>query len=246
MRTSLVIPAYNERERILPTLETVAEFFRAHPDYEPEILVVSDGSTDGTAELVAEWCVTHPDTRLIAYQPNRGKGYAVRRGMLEATGDVCVLCDADLSTPISELPRFIDFYNNRRRVVVASRALPSSHIEGWRPGLRLYGGIAFNRFVQAAAVPGCWDTQCGFKLFPGDAAAAIFGRCLCDGFAYDVEALAVARHLDYEILELGVVWDNSPDTKVRVARDLLPAVRDVLAVAWRRRRGYYEAPIGDV
>ncbi len=246
MRTSLVIPAYNEAERIESTLQTVQEFFSAHADYDPEIIVVSDGSTDRTAELVADWRRRDPTVRLIAYDTNRGKGYAVRRGMLEATGEVRVLCDADLSTPITELPRFVAYHDGRSRVVVASRALPSSRIVGWRPGHRFYGGIAFNRFVQAVAVPGCWDTQCGFKLFAGAAATAIFGRCVCDGFAYDVEALAIARHLGYEILELGVVWNNSADTTVRVSRDLFPAARDVVAVAWRRRRGYYDAPIGDV
>ena len=246
MRVSLLIPAYNEAERIVRTLETVRAFFAAHPEYDPEVLLVSDGSTDATVEQAEAHAAGDPSVRIIAYQPNRGKGYAVRRGMIEATGDVRVLCDADLSTPITDLPRFIAFHNGGRRIVVASRALPSSELGGWRPGHRQYGGIAFNRLVQAVLVPGCWDTQCGFKLFAGDAAEAIFGRCLCDGFAYDVEALAIARHLGYEILELGVCWDNSPDTKVRVLRDMMRAVRDLGGIALRRRRGYYDAPIGDV
>lgn len=246
MHISLVIPAYNEAERIGPTLETLQEFFAGRPEYQPEVLVVSDGSTDGTDDIVRSYADTIRYLRLVAYQPNRGKGYAVRRGMLEATGEVRVLCDADLSTPISELPRFLTFYNGQRRVVIASRALPSSRIIGWHPEHRHYGGVAFNRLVQAFAVPGCWDTQCGFKLFSGDAAVEIFGRSVCNGFAYDVEVLAIAQHLGYDIFELGIRWENDPATKVRVMRDFLPAFLDVIAIAFRQRRGYYDVPIGDV
>lgn len=246
VRISVIIPAYNEAERIVPTLDTILAFFADWPDHEPEVLIVSDGSTDETAAIGEHYAAAHAGVRTIAYRPNRGKGYAVRRGMLEASGDVALLCDADLSTPISELPRFLEFQNGRPRVVVASRALPSASIGGWRPASRTWAGIAFNRFVQHAAVPGCWDTQCGFKLFPGPAAAPLFGRCLCDGFSYDVEVLVIARHLGFDIVELGVPWDNDPATKVRISRDLIPSARDVLLIAARRRRGYYDRANGDV
>lgn len=246
MRVSVVIPAYNEEARLGQTLETVLAFFDGWAGYEPEILVVSDGSTDGTVAAAEEHAQRRSEVRVLAYEPNRGKGYAVRRGMLESTGSVAVLSDADLSTPITELPWFLEYQNGKRRIVIASRAWPSSEIGGWRPGMRTSAGIVFNRMVQLLAVPGVWDTQCGFKLFPAEAVRPVFGRCLCDGFAYDVEALAIARHLGYEILELGVSWDNSPASKVRLSRDVFPMTYDVVRTALRRRRGYYDEPIGDV
>jgi len=242
---SVVIPAYNEAERIGPTIEALRAYLRANGvDY--EIIVVSDGSTDATESIVKQHVQNDSRIKLVDYHPNKGKGRAVRVGMLEARKTNVLLSDADLATPIEDLEKLQQkALENGCDVVVGSRALKESVVIGWRPWYRELSGIVFNKFVRLLAVPGIHDTQCGFKYFRNGAAARIFPQARLDGFGFDVEALFLARKLGYRIGETGVRWKNSPATKVSVFRHTLPMVCEVVRVRindWKKR---YEYPSSD-
>jgi dolichyl-phosphate beta-glucosyltransferase len=205
---SVVIPAFNEAERLPRTLERVRAFLgafgRGH-----EVLVVDDGSRDATAERARAAGAT-----VLRTDRNRGKGHAVRRGMLEARGQRRLMTDADLSTPIEELPRFLDKMAEGYDVVIGSRALPGAMIEVHQPWFRENMGRLYNLFVRALALPGLRDTQCGFKLWSADAARAAFAGARLDGFSFDVEALYLARKRGYRIAEVPVTWRNDAATRV--------------------------------
>jgi dolichyl-phosphate beta-glucosyltransferase len=205
---SVVIPALNEAERLPRTLERVGAFLRelgrGH-----EILVVDDGSLDGTAEKARAAGAT-----VLRNDRNRGKGHAVRRGMIEARGQRRLMTDADLSTPIEELPRFLDTMAGGYDVVIGSRALPGARIEVHQPWFRENMGRLYNLCVRALTLPGLRDTQCGFKLWTADAARAAFADARLDGFSFDVEALYLARKRGYRIAEVPVTWRNDAATRV--------------------------------
>ncbi|MBI4831078.1 MAG: glycosyltransferase family 2 protein [Candidatus Lindowbacteria bacterium] len=234
---SVVIPAYNEAGRIGPTIETVSAYLSTRGiDY--EIIVVSDGSTDSTDEVVGGCAKKDPRVKLISYHPNRGKGCAVRMGMLEARSDNVLFTDADLATPISELETLEKRAANELDIIVGSRALKESRIIGWRPWYRELSGKVFNRVVRLLAVPVIRDTQCGFKYFRKGSASRIFSAARLNGFGFDVEALYLARKFGYRVGEVGVSWKNSPATKVSVMRDTLPMVCEIIRVRlndWKKR-----------
>ncbi|UCD58650.1 MAG: glycosyltransferase, partial [Candidatus Hydrogenedentota bacterium] len=180
--------------------------------------------------------------RLITYHPNRGKGYAVRQGMLSARADDILLSDADLATPVEELETLEKAAANGYDVIVGSRALKDSVIIGWRPWYRELSGKVFNAIVRLLAVPGIRDTQCGFKYFKNGSAAKIFSVACLSGFGFDVETLFLAHKFGYRIGEIGVRWNNSPNTKVSVLRHTLPMLCEVVKVRihnWKKR---YESP----
>jgi dolichyl-phosphate beta-glucosyltransferase len=208
---SVVIPAFNEAARLPMTLARVGEWLSDSP-HRHEIVVVDDGSTDGTAEIARK--AGGEELVLLRHQPNRGKGYAVRRGMLAATGERRLMTDADLSTPIEELPRLMDELDRGADVAIGSRAVPGARIEVRQPAYREAMGRLFNRVVQALLLPGLQDTQCGFKLFTAAAAEQSFRACRLDGFSFDVEALYVARRRGLKIAEVPVVWRNDEATRV--------------------------------
>lgn len=220
----VVIPAYNEEPRIGKTLKSIASFFDSAP-YSCVALVVNDGSTDRTAEIVKK--ISEQDQRfsLYAYQPNKGKGYAVRKGMLMLEAEWLLMCDADLATPIEEVDKLFDA---GKPVVVGSRALDRTQIESHQPWYRELAGRAFNRVVQWFAIPGIWDTQCGFKLFSYQAARAIFSRCKLDSFSFDFEALLFAKELGFEIAEVPVRWSHQEGSKVRLLVDGIKMLRDLI------------------
>lgn len=238
---SIVIPAYNEAQRIGPTLEAITAHMNACGlDY--ELLVVSDGSTDSTDSVVQSYAQNDSRIQLISYHPNRGKGCAVRTGMLKARAKDVLLSDADLATPIDELEKLQETAANGCAVVVGSRALKTSMIIGWRPWYRELSGKVFNTIVRLLAIPSVRDTQCGFKLFKDGSARRIFSIARLDGFGFDVEALYLARKLGYRIGETGVRWNNSPTTKVSVLKHTLPMLVEVVRVRindWKKR---YESP----
>jgi dolichyl-phosphate beta-glucosyltransferase len=240
-RLSIVIPAYNEAERIGRTLERIGAFFESS-GLTFEIIVVSDGSTDSTDEVVTTYARRNGRTRLISYSPNRGKGCAVRRGMIEARSENVLLTDADLATPIEDIGKLQEVIRGGYEVAVGSRALEESRVEGWRPWYRVLSGRIFNRVVQLLAVPGIHDTQCGFKLFSGGSATRIFSVSLIDGFGFDVESLYLARKLGYRIGEIPVRWSNSPSTKVSVMRDTLPMFCEVLQIRYNDWKRKYDRP----
>ncbi|MFN8139348.1 MAG: dolichyl-phosphate beta-glucosyltransferase [Fimbriimonadales bacterium] len=212
---AVIIPAYNEQPRLQKTLDRVREYFSS-TDYDWSVCVVSDGSTDDTAAIVKAMHESDARFKLIEYRPNRGKGYAVRTGMLEADADWLLLCDADLATPIEEIELLAAANAD---VAIGSRALDRSKLEVHQPFLREFGGRVLNKIIQLLAVRGLRDTQCGFKLFSRKAAKDAFSRCRLDGFSYDVEALMFANALGYKIKEVSVRWAHQEGSKVKVSRD---------------------------
>ncbi|HVR70780.1 MAG TPA: dolichyl-phosphate beta-glucosyltransferase [Vicinamibacteria bacterium] len=234
LELSVVIPAYNEAARLPRTIERV-ERFLAGRLY--EIVVVDDGSTDGTVE--AARAVAGRDLVVLRNDVNRGKGYAVRRGMLAARAERRLLSDADLSTPIEELGRLESCLDTGFDIAIGSRALAGSRVEIHQPWYRENMGRLFNVCVRALAVPGVRDTQCGFKLFAARAAQAVFAAARVDGFSFDVEALFIARRLGYRIAEVPVVWRNDAATRVGLGGGFR-AFPDLLRIRLNGWRGAYE------
>jgi len=227
-----VIPAYNEARRLPPTLEKVQRHLADRPH---EILVVDDGSEDDTAERARAAGAT-----VLRNELNRGKGYSVRRGMLAAAGDRRLMTDADLSTPIEELDRFMARMDEGYDVVIASRALPDSNVEVRQPWMRESMGRLFNLCVRVLALPGLEDTQCGFKLFTAEAAREAFSAARLDGFSFDVEALFVARRRGRRITEVPVTWRNDEATRVDTFKGAV-AFLDLARIRLNDWRGAYEA-----
>jgi len=234
---SIVIPAYNEEARLRGTLERIL----SHVDgkgYDHEIIVVDDGSGDGTV-LVAEG-FAGKGVRILRNDRNRGKGYAVRHGMLEAGKDLLLFSDADLSTPIEELEKLAaPVLTGKVQIAIGSRAVAGSQIEISQPAYRVAMGKIFNGLVRGIALGGVRDTQCGFKLFTREAAREVFRRQTLHGFGFDVEILFIARRLGLQIAEVPVRWIDSPDSKVHAIRDSWGMLQDLFRVRWNDLRGKY-------
>ncbi len=214
----VVIPAYNEEVRLVRTLERIHEYY-SEQTYTWRCTVVSDGSKDRTGEIVTEFAKTHPNFALNEYKVNRGKGYAVRLGILTAKGKRVLFCDADLATPQEETEKLQKAMDEGCDVAIGSRPLKDSNLEVHQPFMREFLGRVFNKAVQMLATKGIDDTQCGFKMFTYDAAHDIFSRCTFDGFSFDFEALMIARDLDYKIAEVPIRWSHQDGSKVSMLRD---------------------------
>lgn len=230
---SVVIPAYNEARRLGPTLDRVTGYLRER-GIRHEVLVVDDGSTDGTASLVEVHA--EPSVRLVRQPENRGKGAALRRGVLESRGRRVLLCDADLSTPIEDLETLEPRLADGAAVVIGSRGVAESDVSVRQPLYRELMGKTFNRIIRLLGVRGLRDTQCGFKLLDGEAARRLFAELRTEGFAFDVELLWLANRHGYRIDEVGVRWIDSPDSRVHPLFDSSAMLRDVLFMRWRHRR----------
>jgi dolichyl-phosphate beta-glucosyltransferase len=233
VNVSLVIPAYNEAARIPATISRVAEYLRSRG--EPwEVIVVDDGSVDATAETAekAAKAAALP-IRVIRLPENRGKGAAVRAGVLASREEWVLVCDADLSTPIEEWEKLRDAGST---VAIGSRALDESLIRLPQPWHRRTMGKIFNKFVQLLSIRGIRDTQCGFKWFQGSLAREIFSKARIDRFAYDVEILSLARRRGAAIAEVPVVWVNSPASRVAIVSDSLRMLRDLVRIRALTRR----------
>lgn len=240
---SVVIPAYNEAGRIGPTLDRIDAYLRSR-GVEAEVLVVDDGSTDRTAELVEGHGA--PGLRLIRQGANLGKGAALRRGVVESSGRRVLLCDADLSTPIEELASLERRLAAGADLAIGSRGLDDSAVRRHQPLYRELMGKTFNRIIRCLGVRGVRDTQCGFKLLDGEVARRLFADLRTDGFAFDVELIWLARRGGYRIDEVGVEWWNSPDSRVDPLTDSLAMMRDVALMRWRHRRERPEREAADV
>lgn len=233
MKLSIVVPAYNETRRIVPTLEAILAYVEAHhPDF--ELLVVDDGSRDGTAAMVSERFAANPRLRVLGYATNRGKGYAVRFGLSHAKGDLVIFSDADLSTPIDQMEPMLAEIDRGADVVIGSRAHGGAEILERQPFFREAGGKLFNVFVRLLVLPDLYDTQCGFKLFRRAVILPVLPALRIDGFAFDVELLALARAAGARIAEVPVVWTNSPSSRVRLSA-ALRAYFDLLQIRRRAR-----------
>ncbi|MHB0968823.1 MAG: dolichyl-phosphate beta-glucosyltransferase [Thermoanaerobaculia bacterium] len=228
---SVVIPAFNEARRLPQTLERIVAFAASRPELR-EIIVVDDGSSDATGKVVEEFASRHPVVRPISYGANRGKGFAIRTGILASTCDYVLISDADLSTPIEELDTLAAAIGDRR-IAIGSRAVDPSRVRLRQAWHRQWMGKTFNRIMRALTGLPFRDTQCGFKLFRGDDARTIFAEARVDRFAYDVEALMLAMRRGIGIVEVPVLWFNSPDSRVHVARDSTRMLADVIRIRLR-------------
>ncbi len=237
MSVSIIIPAFNEADRLPRTLEATAAHFASRG--EPfEVLVVDDGSRDGTARAVEDFGEAHPtlDIQCLGYGGNRGKGYAVRHGMLRATGDRRLFCDADLATPAEEYDVVLAaMARSGVPIGIGSRPLRQSSLLVHQPWYREMLGRGFNKAVRLLAVPGIADTQCGFKVFTAEAAQDVFSRCRLDGFAFDSEALFIARRLGYPVAEVPIRWSHQEGSKVSMVRDGLRMLADLSRIRWMHR-----------
>lgn len=229
---SVIIPAYNEEFRLPVALQATIDFFRAKGEVY-DILVVDDGSTDGTPNVVEQIRKANPDVCLerVDYGRNRGKGYAVRTGMLAAKGRLRLFCDADLATPIEEYDVVLDGMKaESAQVGIGSRPLKNSHLLVREPWYREMLGRLFNHIVQTLAVRGIQDTQCGFKIFTAEAAESIFSQCQIDGFAFDTEALYLAQQLGFIIAEVPIRWAHKDGSKISMFRDGIGMLRELSTV----------------
>lgn len=232
-RLSVVIPAYNEEARIGPTLDTVVRWLDEHSgDY--EIIVVDDGSNDATTRIVAEAANGRERIRLVALGRNRGKGAAVRAGVLASKGAEVLFSDADLATPITELPKLRERLRSGFDIAIGSRGIVGADIQVRQHPIRELMGRTFNVIVRALVIGGIRDTQCGFKLFRGDVARELFAEAQLDGFAFDVEILLLARGR-YRIAEVPVVWRHIEQSKVSPGRDAARMFLDVIKLKLKRR-----------
>jgi dolichyl-phosphate beta-glucosyltransferase len=236
---SIVIPAYNEERRLPSTLDAVLTWLNGSAFADAEVLVVDDGSGDGTAALVEARCVADTRVRLLRNPGNRGKGYAVRHGMLEARGGWVLFSDADLSAPIEELPKLLGAAQGKNAAVaIGSRALDRSLIGVHQSPWRELSGIVFNVLMRVVTGLSFADTQCGFKLYRRDAARQVFERQRLDGFGFDVEDLFIAHRLGLATIEVPVKWNNVEGTKVGLAQGLRSFL-DLLVIRWNGIRGLY-------
>ena len=238
MRLSVIIPAYNEEKRIGSTLKSIDEYLRRQ-SYDYEILVVSDGSHDNTAGLVSGFEQSIRGVRLINNKENHGKGYVVRQGMLEAKGELCLFTDADNSTPIDHLDKFIPYISQGYSVVIGSIGIAGHKVaSGSEPIWRRVLGKLGNLFIQIMAVPGIQDTQRGFKLFTADAVNKIFPKLTITRWGFDVEVLALARKFGYKIKELPVDWKNDPNSKVGL-KAYFQVLLETVKIRWNLMTGVY-------
>jgi dolichyl-phosphate beta-glucosyltransferase len=226
---SVVIPAFNEDARIPPTLRRIDEYLKEHA-YKFEIIVVDDGSSDGTADVVLGESERMKSIRLLRNESNRGKGFSVRRGVLSANHELVLISDADLSTPIEEIEKFMPWIGQGYEVVIGSRALRESDIIRKQPWYRQSMGKVFNALVRVIVLGGFHDTQCGFKMFRSGPAKEIFGVLKTERFAFDVEVLLRAKKMGYRIREVPVRWMNSPQSRVDALRDSFRMFVDLLRI----------------
>lgn len=232
-RLSIVIPCYNEEQRLPRTIEQIERYLDGnHASY--ELILVDDGSADGTRLIMDAAAERHSAVRVEALPHNRGKGRALATGVAVAKGAEVLVTDADLSTPIEELNKLQAALDNGAGVAIGSRALKGSRVEISQPLYRVLMGKTFNLLVQAFLLPGIWDTQCGFKLFRADVAHDAFGALTTDGFGYDPEVLYRAKKHGVKIAEVPVVWRHSAPTKVSAIRSSLDMFIGILRVRFKR------------
>lgn len=240
---AVIVPAFNEESRLGEALEGLLKYYQGQP-YTWEITIVSDGSTDSTNQLVSDFAASHPGFRLLAYSPNRGKGYAVRKGMLECEGEILLFCDADLATPQEETEKLLAHIRQGAEVAIGSRPLKESRLEKRQPLYREMLGRAFNLAVRMLAVPGISDTQCGFKMFTCEAAAKVFTRCSLDGFSFDFEAILIARRLGMRIDEVPIRWSHKDGSKVSIMRDGPRMLGDLVRLRLRGKKSLLSVKTG--
>jgi dolichyl-phosphate beta-glucosyltransferase len=234
---TIIIPAYNEENRLPSTLEQVFRFLEQQ-SFSSEVLVVENGSADRTYEIAREFVSRHPSLRVI-HNDWRGKGLAIQRGVQEGRGKYLFLCDADLSMPVEEIGKFIPPQLDHLDIAIASREAPGS-VRINEPYYRHLTGRVFNTLIRLLVLPGLQDTQCGFKCIRAEVARDIFPYQTLTGWAFDVELLYIARHHGYRILEIPIQWYFNADSKISVFRDSVRMFLDLLLIRRNARRGLYD------
>jgi dolichyl-phosphate beta-glucosyltransferase len=233
---SLVIPAHNEENRLPKTLEQVFAFLSAQ-SYNAEVIVVENGSADRTLEIAQGFAERHENLRVI-HTDERGKGLAVKRGMLEAHGEFRLFADADFSMPVPEISRFLPPALLDVDIAIASRETVGAVRYG-EPFRRHLSGRIFNALIRLVVLPGLDDTQCGFKCFRAAVVEEIFPRQTMPGWSFDVELLYIARRRGYRIKEIGIPWYFNPDTKVSLVHDSLRMASDLFTIRRNGHQGLY-------
>jgi glycosyltransferase involved in cell wall biosynthesis len=238
---SIIIPSYNEEKRLPRTLARIREYFegRPLPLDQIEVLVVDDGSTDGTAQVARDWARQWPSVRLLSNPGNQGKGYSVRHGMLESRGRLALFTDADLSAPIEESEKLFDALKAGNQVAIGSRAINRSLISVRQSQLREMAGIIFNMLVRLFTWLPIHDTQCGFKVFEREASRIVFEQQRILGWGFDPEVLFLAKRHGLRIAEVPVRWAHDEATKVHVVRASLTMFGDLIYIRWNELLGRY-------
>ena len=238
---SIIIPAYNESSRIRPTLDEILRY-AAEQGWDAEILVVDDGSRDNTAEVIREYAVNHAQIQLVENPGNRGKGYSVRNGMLQARGEICLFTDADLSSPITEAQKLFAAIGAGADVAIGSRWLQAELQTERQPLYRQLFGRIFNLLLRVFLGLHYVDTQCGFKAFRREAAQGIFPLQKIERWGFDPEILFLARRMGMKAVEVPVIWAHSEGTRLHPFRDGMRMFVDVLHIRWNAWNGIYTTP----
>ena len=235
---SIIIPAHNEAQRLPPSLEKIHAFLEGQP-YTAEVVVVENGSSDDTLGVARSYMERMPYLRVFS-EVERGKGLAVKRGMLEAEGAYRFLCDADLSMPIEQVNRFLPAQLDGCDVAIGSREVPGAQRYD-EPAYRHLIGRIFNTMVRWLLLPGLQDTQCGFKCFTAQVAEDVFPLQTLGGMSFDAEVLFIARKMGYRIQEVPIDWYFNPDSRVRLVQDSMRMGFDLINIRWNALRGRYGA-----
>ena len=227
MHLSIIIPAYNEENRIGNSLRKIFRYLKEQ-DHDFEIIVIDDGSNDKTLNLLTEYSQEFPNLIVLKNEINYGKGYSVKRGILKSRGDIVLYADADLSTPIEEMEKLLNWLDKGYQISIGSRDLPGSKIKKHQAWYREFMGRAFNKIIRIILDLDFRDTQCGFKCFKRSAALEVFNSMKLDGFSFDVEILFIAKKRGFKVKEVPVTWYDSPESKVKIIRDSSIMLWDVL------------------
>jgi dolichyl-phosphate beta-glucosyltransferase len=238
---SIIIPSYNEEKRLPRTLARIREYFagRPLPSDQIEVIVVDDGSTDGTAQVARDWARQWPAVRLLSNPGNQGKGYSVRHGMLESRGRLALFTDADLSAPVEESEKLFAALRAGNQVAIGSRAVDRSLISVRQSQMREYAGIVFNMLVRLFTWLPFHDTQCGFKVFEREPARIVFEQQRILGWGFDPEVLFLAKRHGLRTAEVPVRWAHDEATKVHVVRASLTMFGDLIYIRWNELLGRY-------
>jgi glycosyltransferase involved in cell wall biosynthesis len=234
---SIIIPAYNEENRLPSTLERLSQFLEKQP-FASEIIVIENGSDDRAFEIAQQFAVGKKNVRLLRSE-RRGKGLAIRQGVAAASGKYIFLCDADLSMPVEEISKFIPPQLQGVDIAIASREAPGS-VRYNEPYYRHFTGRVFNTLIRLLVLPRLQDTQCGFKCIRAQVARDIFSYQTLTGWAFDVELLYIARHHGYQIVEIPIHWYFNGDSKISIVRDSLRMFLDLLRIRRNALRGLYD------
>ncbi|MDD2807878.1 MAG: glycosyltransferase family 2 protein [Patescibacteria group bacterium] len=235
---SVIIPVYNEEKRIPKNIEEIFSFFSTIKEHKIEIIFVNDGSRDATAEVLKKYQQQY-QFAVVSYEQNRGKGYAVRQGVMQANGDYLIFFDIDLATPLVEFNHLLEFMNAGDQVIIGSRRLENSNIQKSESKIRTFLGHGFTK-ISNILVPGIADFTCGFKCFSRAAAKMIFSAARIDRWGSDTELLYIAKLKRIPIKQMAVTWLHDDDSRVRVFSAIVSSLRELFIMKFNQLRGFYK------